>query len=253
MTLVNGFAFKPSHWKGEGLPIIRIQNLNDTQAEFNHCPDRIANKYHVRDGDLLFAWSGTPGTSFGAHIWNRGPALLNQHIFRIEFNDAEIDKRFLRYAINQNLAEYIAAAHGAAGLAHITKGKFEASELLIPPGDEQRRIVEKIEELLTDLDAGVAALGRVRKNLKRYRSSVLKAAVEGRLTAAWRAEHPDVEPAEVLLERILVERRKRWIADQLDAWKARKQKAGWDEAKIADKLPAERKKVEAKYQPPAAP
>ena len=71
-----------------------------------------------------------------------------------------------------------------------------------------------IEEQFTRLDAGVAALRRARAALKRYRAAVLKAAVEGRLTAAWRAAHPDAEPAAALLRRILAERRARWEADQ---------------------------------------
>jgi type I restriction enzyme S subunit len=73
---------------------------------------------------------------------------------------------------------------------------------LIPPLAEQRRIVAKIEELFSDLDAGVATLERVRSNLKRYRAAVLKAAVEGKLTEDWRAQHPDTEPATVLLGRV---------------------------------------------------
>src|SRR5205085_1565714 len=79
---------------------------------------------------------------------------------------------------------------------------------------EQERIVAKADEVLTDLDAGVAALERAKATLKRYRAAVLKAAVEGRLTAEWRAEHPDGEPATKLLGRILVERRKRWETEQ---------------------------------------
>lgn len=90
--------------------------------------------------------------------------------------------------------------------------KSDVSSIPIPYADLnlQDRIVAKIEELFSDLDAGIAALERVQANLKRYRASVLKAAVEGRLTAEWRKEHPDVEPASELLQRILVERRKKW-------------------------------------------
>ncbi len=90
-----------------------------------------------------------------------------------------------------------------------------AHHLPLPPLDEQRRIVRKIEELFTELDAGVAALERVRANLKRYRAAVLKAAVEGALTADWRAQHPDVEPAADLLDRILRERRDAWEQAEL--------------------------------------
>jgi type I restriction enzyme S subunit len=90
----------------------------------------------------------------------------------------------------------------------------------VPPINEQERIVETIDELLSDIDAGVAALERARANLKRYRAAVLKAAVEGRLTEQWRAEHPATEPASQLLERILAERRRKWEADQLAKYAA---------------------------------
>src|SRR5262249_41751453 len=152
------------------------------QAPFNYCDREVPERVLVAPGDLLFAWAGTPGTSFRAHIWRGEKAVLNQHIFNIRLDDSAIDRKFLRLAINQNLDEYIRAAHGGAGLAHIPKVRFEESRLLLPPLPQQRRIVAKIEELFSDLDAGVAALERVRANLKRYRAAVLKAAVEGRLT-----------------------------------------------------------------------
>lgn len=123
----------------------------------------------------------------------------------------------------------------------------------IAPTNEQRRIVEKIEELFSDLDAGVAALERVKANLKRYRASVLKAAVEGRLTEQWRKDHPDTEPADQLLARILTERRKRWITDQLDKWHAKQEAKGIDKAKITKAESAQRKKIEAKYAEPVQP
>jgi type I restriction enzyme S subunit len=85
----------------------------------------------------------------------------------------------------------------------------------VPPFVEQRRIIAKIEELFSDLDAGVAALKRAKANLKRYRAAVLKAAVEGKLTEQWRAQHPNTEPASKLLTRVLTERRQEWEADQL--------------------------------------
>ena len=222
VELVNGFAFKPTQWKSEGLPIIRIQNLNNPDAPFNYCAENLPDKIRVRNGDLLFAWSGTPGTSFGAHIWRGEDAWLNQHIFKVNFDREYLDERYLRLAINQNLDSYIRQAHGGAGLAHITKGRFEESRLSIAPLNEQRRIVATIEELFSDLDAGVAALKRAKANLKRYRASVLKAAVEGKLTEEWRAKHPAKEPASALLARILKERRQKWQADQLAKFAAAK-------------------------------
>ncbi|MEQ8762815.1 MAG: restriction endonuclease subunit S, partial [Planctomycetota bacterium] len=86
--------------------------------------------------------------------------------------------------------------------------------LPVPPLGEQHRIVEAIESYFTRLDDAVATLGRVQRNLKRYRASVLKAAVEGRLVPTEaelaRRQGRDYEPASVLLDRILAERRRRW-------------------------------------------
>src|SRR5947209_3998984 len=114
LKLVNGRAFKPEEWTKTGLPIIRIQNLNDPEASFNRCEAKLPDKFIVRRGDLLFAWSGTPGTSFGAHIWRGDAAWLNQHIFNVYFDKSAFDPGYLRYSINQNLAQYISAAHGGA-------------------------------------------------------------------------------------------------------------------------------------------
>lgn len=86
-----------------------------------------------------------------------------------------------------------------------------ATVIPVAPSNEQSRIADRIEELLTDLDSGVAALARVKRNLVRYRAAVLHAAVTGQLTAAWRERNgPPSETGEQLLQRILVERRRRW-------------------------------------------
>ena len=94
---------------------------------------------------------------------------------------------------------------------------------VVPPLPEQIRIVAKLEELLSDLDAGVAELKAAQKKLTQYRQSLLKAAVEGALTAEWRAERAKRgEPLETgaqLLERILTERRRRWEEKQIAKFK----------------------------------
>jgi type I restriction enzyme S subunit len=78
-----------------------------------------------------------------------------------------------------------------------------------PPTSEQHRIVAKIEELFTRLDAGIESLKKIKAQLKRYRQSILKHAFEGKLTAEWCQSHQhELEPASVLLERIKQERLK---------------------------------------------
>lgn len=108
----------------------------------------------------------------------------------------------------------------STAIPSLSRDDYSSILVPIPPGDEQSRIVSKIEELFSHLDAGVAALQRAKANLKRYRAVVLKAAVEGRLTAEWRAKHPDVEPACELLKRILAERQRKWEEEQLAKYAA---------------------------------
>lgn len=139
-SLQNGRAFKPEEWSASGTPIVRIQNLNDETKPFNYCDFEVEKRFHVDSGDLLFSWSGTPGTSFGAFFWNRGKGFLNQHIFRVDIDERYIDKNYLRYAINSKLDLIIDQAHGGVGLKHITKGKLEAVEILLPSLPEQKRI-----------------------------------------------------------------------------------------------------------------
>jgi len=210
----NGRAFKPTEWDTEGAPIIRIQNLKNDNAPFNYFRGEIEPRFRVQRGDLLFAWSGTPGTSFGAHIWRGGDAVLNQHIFNLQFDRTKIDERFFCYALNRNVADYVAKAQGGVGLAHITKGKFEDSFVPLPDIAEQRAVVAEIEKQFSRLDEAVAGLKRVKANLKRYMAAILRAAVEGRLVPTEadlaRREGRNYETGTQLLQRILDTRRSQW-------------------------------------------
>jgi type I restriction enzyme S subunit len=129
---------------------------------------------------------------------------------------------------------------GSAGQLRVPKDWLKAQRLPLAPIPEQHQIVAKIEELFSDLDAGVAALERAKANLKRYRAAVLKAAVEGKLTEQWRAENPDVESASELLERILAERRKKWEQEQLAKYEAKGKKPpqGWKDKYREPETPA---------------
>lgn len=178
-NLINGKAFKPSDWAATGLPIIRIQNLNRPDADFNYCNTDVDNRFIVQPGELLFAWSGTPGTSFGAHVWNGPKAVLNQHIFRVRFNEAEIDRDYLKRAINSTLGELIRKAHGGVGLAHVTKGKFEATEIPFPPAAEQRRIVAKLDALTSRLNRARAEMDRVPVLAAKLREAAVETTLGG--------------------------------------------------------------------------
>lgn len=173
---LNGRAFKPTEWEQNGLPIIRIQNLNSERIKFNYSTKIFEDRYKVVKGDLLFAWAA----SLGVFIWDKKEAWLNQHIFKVVPKSFCV-KKFLFYALERIIAELYSKTHGS-GMVHITKGKFESTEILLPPLPEQHRIVSKIEELFTDLDKGIEQLQTAQQQLKVYRQAVLKWAFEGKLT-----------------------------------------------------------------------
>lgn len=184
--LINGRAFKKTEWSETGLPIIRIQNLNKPDAIFNYFSGELDPKHKVSPGTVLFAWSGTPGTSFGAHEWKGEVGALNQHIYKIEFNEDLVNKRFFKYSINQKLNELIGSAQGAVGLRHVTKGTFTATKVAFPPLNEQTRIANKLDSLLAQVITAQTRLEKIPTLLKRYRQAVLAATTSGELTKEWR-------------------------------------------------------------------
>jgi len=145
-TYTNGRAFKPEEWMQEGLPIIRIQNLNDNTSHYNRTTKTYEARFLVKNSDLLFAWAA----SLGTYIWEGGNAWLNQHIFKVE-PYSFVNKKFLYYAFKAMVIEFYRNSHGS-GMVHITKNQFENINLLLPPLEEQKRIVNKIEELFAALD-----------------------------------------------------------------------------------------------------
>lgn len=217
------------------VPFIKVYNLTHRGVlDFSVKPtfiDRETHQGHLArsralPGDVLINIVGPPLGKVSVvpddyPEWNMNQAVV---LFRPK---PGISNRYLAFAL---LSEAI--MRRVTRLAKATAGQFNIGvnmcrQLLpipVAPESEQRRIVAKIEELFSDLDAGVAALERAKANLKRYRAAVLKAAVEGRLTEQWRAENPPREPAARLLQRILIERRKKWEQDQLAKYAAKGKK-----------------------------
>ncbi len=179
-------------------------------------------------------------------VWVTGNNSLHRKIASTEwipfFPIPGLEPRYLAYFLRQDIVRHFLAgnASGVGGsLMRVRAGTFRDFSFCLAPLAEQIRIADALDELLSDLEAGVAALERAREKLVLYRASVLKAAVEGTLTAEWRQQHPDAEPVPELLKRILVERRRRWEEEQLLKFKEKDQE-----------LP---KNWKAKYKEPVVP
>ena len=139
-----------------------------------------------------------------------------------------ITSRFLFYQVLQDSFVDSVPTYGNSPPA-AREDEFLKLCIDLPPVSDQDRIVARIESLFATLDDGLDALKRAEANLERYRASVLKAAVEGGLTARWRKENPPAETGQELLRRILAERRKRWEQEQLAkfAEKGRRPPRNW--------------------------
>lgn len=173
----------------------------------------------MENGKAAVARGLINGTGFGStefHVLTPTKAVMPEYVFHF------VRQEGFRRDAKSNFA-------GTAGQLRVPSAFLGDYPFPLAPLPEQRRIVAKIEELFSRLDAGVAALKRVRAALKRYKASVLKAACEGRLVP----QDPSDEPADVLLARILAERRVKWEAD-LRAKGKDPRKAKYDEPEKLD-------------------
>lgn len=166
MNFINGRAFKPEDWGDNGLPIIRIQNLNGSK-DFNYYAGEYQDKYYIKNGQLLFSWSGSRGTSFGPFIWNYKEGLLNQHIFKVEINSS-LNKLYAFYALKNITINIEREAHGSAGLVHVTKKALEDFLIPIPPLKEQQKIAEilsTVDEQIENTDKLIEKTKELKKGL----------------------------------------------------------------------------------------
>ncbi len=163
----------------------------------------------LKPGDLLIARLGEPLGKSCIFPGDEKISVTAVDVCIVRTGESDIIHKWLMYSINSSLfRKAIGSLQSGTTRKRISRKNLAKITFPIPPLQEQRPIVAKIEELFTRLDAGVDALKHVQGQLKRYRQSVLEAAVEGRLTAEWREQHKDeLEPADKLLKRIQAERK----------------------------------------------
>ena len=172
----SGTGFSHLDWSTRGLPIIRIQNLNGS-VEYNYYQGEPDPKWIVEPGELLFAWAGVKGVSFGPCIWPGPRGLLNQHIYRIRPNKG-VDRRWL-YAILGEVTHRIEAkAHGfKTSLVHVHKADITDQLVAVPPPDEQVEIARRVE----DMEIWVTSQEDHLKQLESTKSALSQGLFTGRI------------------------------------------------------------------------
>lgn len=240
-----GSRLKATEYVDEGVPIVRLQNIDrnrfiDKNIKFVTAQKaKEISRHHFVAGDILISKLGDPLGEACIAPPHLQYGILVADVVRVRPNTAKVSTDFLTYALN---SEPVAAQFKAEtkGTTRPRVNLKKVRDLAIPFVDsirEQRRIVAEIEKQFTRLEAGVAALRRVQANLKRYRAAVLKAACEGQLvpteaelrnaelrrqkdenkrakpadsTSSFIPHTSSFESGEALLQRILAERRKNW-------------------------------------------
>lgn len=208
--ILNGAPFDSTMFSNsEGMPLARIRDVLSGETK-TYYSGPYEDAYIISQGDLLVGMDG----DFNCGFWGVRPALLNQRVCKITPNEQYYDKRLLSLVLPGYLAA-INANTPSVTVKHLSSKTIGEIELPLPPRSEQTRIVAELEELLSDLDAGVAELNAAKQKLAQYRHSLLKSAVDGALTVEWRAKNSTEESGAQLLDRILQERRSQWETKQL--------------------------------------
>lgn len=238
----------PMYCEESDLPVInqrcvRWDGVDERYLKFVHPEQwpKWSEERFLRSGDLLWNSTGT-GTIGRAAVFQGlkhfARSVCDSHVTVIRSNGC----------VPKLLHAWIRAPHvqrkldsmqsGSTNQVELSRAEVLATEVPVPPWNEQCRIVDKIEALTARSRRAKEALDEVPALLDKLRQSILAAAFRGDLTKDWRAAHPDVEPASTLLERIRQERRRRWEAAELAKMDAKGKRPKGDKWMTKYKEPA---------------
>jgi type I restriction enzyme S subunit len=150
----NGYPFKPENVSDEGLPIVRIRQLLDEEAPADLFDGRVPPTNRIDSGDLIFSWSAT----LDCRYWDRGPAVLNQHLFRVD-PATGVQKAWLHWALLWSIDVFRSHMHGSA-MSHVTRSMMKLVRIPLPPTGRQREIAGFLDR---ECERIASAVGRARE------------------------------------------------------------------------------------------
>lgn len=200
-NLIRGVSYKKEiaikETRDEYIPIFRSNNIDKIllYSDLVYLPkSAILNEQMISCGDILISMSSGSKDLVGkaAQADKNYNTAFGTFCGLVRLSNL-INKKYIGfYFQSKEYRDSVSSFSSGISINNLRREHIENLRIRLAPINEQNRIVEKIEELFTKLDAGVAALEKVRAQLKRYRQAVLKAAFSGQLTAEWRQKHSGV-------------------------------------------------------------
>ena len=212
-----GSNLKASEYQNEGIPIIRLQNIdrnkfikkNINYVTLSKAQDLKRHSYKV--GDIIITKLGDPLGKACIVPESFQAGVIVADLVRVRINHNFISKQFLVYSINSiHIANQLKEKTKGTTRPRVNLNHIRNLQIFLPPLLEQYRIVDKVEELFSDLDQGIESLKIAQKQLKVYSQAVLKWAFEGKLTEAWRKQQSTLKTGEALLAQIKTKRENRY-------------------------------------------
>ncbi|NRA94246.1 MAG: restriction endonuclease subunit S, partial [Psychroserpens sp.] len=235
-----GYAFKSKFFNSDGIgfPLVRIRDLRKSKIE-TYYSGEYSNDFIIENGDYLVGMDG----NFNIALWDKGEALLNQRVCRLNFIGSDVLPDLIVYSLQFRLWA-LQGTKSYTTVDHLSAKQIKLSLISLPPLEEQKAIVEIVNELFAAVeqleaqtktriqlkeDFVTSALQRLtqaenvnqewqflqshfteffteKENIKQLRDTILQLAVQGKLTSKWRSENPDTKPASELLKRIHTEK-----------------------------------------------
>lgn len=189
----NGYAFKKIDYKKEGIPLVRISNIENGIVNINECIyvnklEKNEEKYVIEKGDLLIALSGATTGKNGVYYLDE-IAYLNQRIGNIKIKNKEkVLNEYRNYYIALKNEDILNLAYGGAQ-PNISPKVIEFISIPLPPIKEQQRIVNIIESLFAKLDRAKELIENTLAQFEQNKMAILHKAFTGELTVKWRKKN----------------------------------------------------------------